>query len=118
MSALPISQPQPLDNAADLERATAKVIPLRLVQGGTANDGWRADKADIKLDDVAGLEGVKRRLELSLFAQLRHPEMRKYYGRSIGGGLLLYGPPGCGKTFIARATAGELGARFLGVGLK
>lgn len=39
------------------------------------------------------------------------------YGKSLRGGLLLYGPPGCGKTFIGRAVAGELGAHFLSVGL-
>jgi SpoVK/Ycf46/Vps4 family AAA+-type ATPase len=43
--------------------------------------------------------------------------MMKAFGKSLRGGLLLYGPPGCGKTFIARATAGELGARFMSVGL-
>ena len=48
---------------------------------------------------------------------MRNPDLRKAYGKSLRGGLLLYGPPGCGKTFIARATAGELGARFLGIGL-
>jgi SpoVK/Ycf46/Vps4 family AAA+-type ATPase len=43
--------------------------------------------------------------------------MMKLYGKSLRGGLLLYGAPGCGKTFIARAVAGELGARFISIGL-
>ncbi|HMT89705.1 MAG TPA: ATP-binding protein, partial [Dermatophilaceae bacterium] len=44
-------------------------------------------------------------------------ELRKLYGKSMRGGILLYGPPGCGKTFIGRAIAGELGAHFIDVGL-
>lgn len=48
---------------------------------------------------------------------MRNPELRRLYGKSLRGGLLLYGPPGCGKTFIARAVAGELGASFISIGI-
>ena len=58
---------------------------------------------------------VKQRLEAAFLAPMRNPELRRLYGKSLRGGLLLYGPPGCGKTFIARAVAGELGARFIAV---
>ncbi|WP_235736211.1 ATP-binding protein [Nocardioides alcanivorans] len=60
---------------------------------------------------------MKKRLEASFLAPLRNPELRQLYGKSLRGGLLLYGPPGCGKTYLARAVAGELGAAFLHVSL-
>ncbi|HEV7762548.1 MAG TPA: AAA family ATPase [Acidimicrobiales bacterium] len=70
-----------------------------------------------RLSDVGGMDDVKRRLELSFLAPLRNPELRAQFGKSMRGGLVLWGPPGCGKTFIARALAGELGANFYEVGL-
>jgi SpoVK/Ycf46/Vps4 family AAA+-type ATPase len=63
------------------------------------------------------MKQVKDRLEVSFLMPMRNPELRKAYGKSMRGGLLLYGPPGCGKTYIARAVAGELGAAFLSVAL-
>jgi SpoVK/Ycf46/Vps4 family AAA+-type ATPase len=69
----------------------------------------------VRLADVGGMQDVKDRLEAAFLAPLRNPELRRLYGKSLRGGLLLYGPPGCGKTFIARAVAGEIGASFLSV---
>ena len=69
------------------------------------------------LADVGGMTEVKKRLNAALLAPMRNEKLRTMYGKSLRGGLLLYGPPGCGKTYIARALAGELGARFIAVSL-
>jgi len=71
----------------------------------------------ISFVDVGGMTEVKARLEMSFLAPMRNPEMTEAFGKSLRGGLLLWGPPGCGKTFMARACAGELGANFYSIGL-
>ncbi|MDM2645082.1 ATP-binding protein [Mycobacteroides abscessus] len=81
------------------------------------NDVGALEKSDVRLADVGGMADVKRQLDLSLFGPLRNPKLVKAFGVSARGGLLLYGPPGCGKTFLARAVAGELGANFYPVGI-
>ncbi|MEU6080872.1 AAA family ATPase [Streptomyces sp. NPDC047108] len=93
-----------------------------LAAEGPADPGgastWDVEAAGaVRLADVGGMHEVKERLEAAFLAPMRNPELRKLYGKSLRGGLMLYGPPGCGKTFIARAVAGELGARFLSVSL-
>ncbi len=75
------------------------------------------EKPDIDFDDVGGMESVKREIELKIIKPLQHPDLYKAYGKKVGGGILLYGPPGCGKTFIAKATAGQIKARFFNISL-
>lgn len=74
-------------------------------------------KPNINFSDVGGMEAVKKEIELKIIKPLLHPELYKAYGKKIGGGILLYGPPGCGKTFIAKATAGQVNAKFISVSL-
>ncbi len=103
------------------ENELRDVLPAMFVGEESASAGldeagaYDAEHTGLTLADVAGLDEVKKRLEAAFLAPMRNPELRKLYGKSLRGGLLLYGPPGCGKTFIARAVAGELGARFITV---
>ncbi|MEU1813879.1 ATP-binding protein [Streptomyces roseifaciens] len=101
----PGRQPQPQPLSADGEDDPAGV------------SAWDVENADLSLADVGGMDQVKERLQAAFLAPMRNPELRKLYGKSLRGGLLMYGPPGCGKTYIARAVAGELGARFMTVSI-
>lgn len=87
-------------------------------QAGTEPvEAFETQRPTIKLSDVGGMEQVKERLDAAFLAPMRNPELRRLYGKNLRGGLLLYGPPGCGKTFLAKALAGELGAAFISAGL-
>jgi SpoVK/Ycf46/Vps4 family AAA+-type ATPase len=100
--------------AVDLEG----VLPPAFVDGhDQIHDIVEVESAEIRFADVGGMTEVKERLEAAFLVPLRNPELIKLYGKSLRGGLLLYGPPGCGKTYIARAVAGEMGANFIAVSL-
>ena len=100
-----------------LAQPHAEVSEAEGLDDSAADQRWDLQTPRVTLSDVAGMQEVKQRLELALLAPLRNPELLKLYGGTLRGGLLLYGPPGCGKTFMARAVAGELAARFINVGL-
>jgi SpoVK/Ycf46/Vps4 family AAA+-type ATPase len=102
----------------DLDAQLDGVLPPRFMSDdGGSTSAFEVQTAGLRLADVAGMAEVKARLEASVLTPMRNPELMRLYRKSLSGGLLLYGPPGCGKTFIARALAGEMAAGFLPVSL-
>jgi len=75
------------------------------------------ERPSINFEDVGGMERVKEEINIKIIQPLQHPDLYKAYGKKIGGGILLYGPPGCGKTHLARATAGQIKASFISIGI-
>ena len=115
---------------AGLEEAGAaarKTAPVRLsvMRGaGGASTGadnvvpiGRAARERVLFDDIAGLDDLKRTVRLQIIEPFRNPNLFAKFRKKAGGGVLLYGPPGCGKTMLAKAVAGECHAEFISVGL-
>ncbi|XCN71283.1 MAG: ATP-binding protein [Candidatus Electrothrix aestuarii] len=71
----------------------------------------------LRFVDIAGMEELKKTLRLRIIEPFQRPELFTRFRKGAGGGVLLYGPPGCGKTMIARAVAGECGVPFHAVGI-
>ncbi|MCK5861562.1 MAG: ATP-binding protein [Candidatus Hydrogenedentes bacterium] len=84
-------------------------------EGGEKSQWELKNKPSEKLDDVAGLDDVKQELREKVIEPFLHPEIYERFKVNIGGGILMYGPPGNGKTFVAKAIAGELDAAFFNV---
>jgi SpoVK/Ycf46/Vps4 family AAA+-type ATPase len=107
------------------EEELAESVPPRFARADDEPDPVRGEDdrafdvevSTVALADVGGMTDVKKRIDLAFLTPLRNPKLRTMYGKSLRGGLLLYGPPGCGKTFLARAVAGEMGARFITVSI-
>jgi SpoVK/Ycf46/Vps4 family AAA+-type ATPase len=124
----PAAKPAPAKPAgvdwSALEDQFEGVVPPRFAAGdeqepvqGYGDRAFDVEKSAVTLADVGGMEEVKKRLELAFLGPLRNPQLRTLFGKSLRGGLLLYGPPGCGKTFLARAVAGEMGAAFISLSI-
>ncbi|MFW9920180.1 MAG: CDC48 family AAA ATPase, partial [Candidatus Thorarchaeota archaeon] len=92
----------------DFETAMAEVSPSALRE-------VLVEKPNVKWDDVGGLEKVKARLREAVEAPLRHPEVFTEMGIRSPKGVLLFGPPGTGKTMLAKAVATEAEANFISI---
>jgi len=97
-----------------------------VVEGRERSGGWDGPTSEPVADierpkttfaDVGGMNSVKDEIGLKIILPLQQPELFKAYGKTAGGGILLYGPPGCGKTHMARATAGEIKSNFISIGI-
>lgn len=64
---------------------------------------------------IAGMKELKEQLQLDVIDALRNPKEYEKYGISIPNGMLLYGPPGCGKTFFSKRLSEEVGFNFIDV---
>ena len=102
--------------ASDWKEEEDERLRAPVEEGGGPPD-IELERPSISFKDVGGMDGVKEEIRMKIIHPMANPEIFKAYGKKIGGGILLYGPPGCGKTYLARATAGEIKAKFMSVGL-
>jgi SpoVK/Ycf46/Vps4 family AAA+-type ATPase len=82
-----------------------------------ATGAAEVERPNLTFADVGGMDSVKEEIRMKIIHPLKNPQLFQAYGKKAGGGVLLYGPPGCGKTLLSRATAGEIKASFLSIGI-
>ncbi|XP_052235407.1 nuclear valosin-containing protein-like isoform X2 [Dreissena polymorpha] len=87
---------------------------LKCVQPSAKREGF-ATVPDVTWDDIGALQDVREELQLAILAPVRHPEQFQSLGLTRAQGVLLAGPPGCGKTLLAKAVANESGINFISV---
>jgi AAA+ superfamily predicted ATPase len=114
ISAVPVRQP---DNAPPNFLQNLLAGRRRLDQPEDSPSRAEVERPKVTFADVGGMETVKEDIRIKIIHPLTHADLYKAYGKAIGGGILMYGPPGCGKTHLARATAGEIHASFIAVGI-
>jgi transitional endoplasmic reticulum ATPase len=111
-----------LDDARRALLKERQVVPLRLVSTADAPRS-PADVISIsraaktRFSDIAGMSELKQLLKLKIIEPFLRPGLFQRFKKVSGGGVLLYGPPGCGKTMMARAIASECNASFTAIGI-
>jgi SpoVK/Ycf46/Vps4 family AAA+-type ATPase len=113
VAALPAARQPDLDRALaadEGERPRLRVVEKNDMASVTDLGRYRA--ATTTFADVVGLDEIKKQIHKKIIMPFQRPSMFQRFRKKVGGGVLLYGPPGCGKTLLARATAGECNAAF------
>lgn len=87
---------------------------LSAVQPSAKREGF-ATVPDVTWADIGALEEIREELTMAILAPLRHPHHFRVLGLTSPAGVLLAGPPGCGKTLLAKAVANESGLNFISV---
>jgi len=91
-------------------------VPVKIGTVSPEKMSFSSETTGLTFNDVGGMDDVKEHMRMNIILPLQKPELFRQYGKRVGGGILMYGPPGCGKTYIARQLAeeGAAGARRRG----
>jgi transitional endoplasmic reticulum ATPase len=109
------------DDTIDAEILDAMAVTndhFRFAQGQTNPSSLRetvVEIPDVTWDDIGGLEDVKKNLQEMILYPIEHPDKFHKFGMSPSKGVLFYGPPGCGKTLLAKAVAHECSSNFISI---
>ncbi len=95
------------------ERVKLKVVEKIDFSEVTNLSNYREESTNF--NDVVGLTNIKKQIHKKIILPFQKPSLFQKFKKKVGGGVLLYGPPGCGKTLLARATAGECNASFFNI---
>ena len=109
------------DDTIDAEILDAMAVTnehFRFAQGQTNPSSLRetvVEIPDVSWDDIGGLEDVKKNLQEMILYPIEHPDKFLKFGMQPSKGVLFYGPPGCGKTLLAKAVAHECSSNFISI---
>ena len=120
-----------LERDIQIDQTTKPATPAANVTPVVESDAWEflgefekesntapdIRKPEVSFANVGGMENIKEEIRMKIIYPLQNRALFNAYGKKLGGGVLLYGPPGCGKTLISKATAGEIQANFISIGI-
>jgi transitional endoplasmic reticulum ATPase len=108
-----------LERDIQIDQTTKPATPAANVTPVVESDAWEflgefekesntapdIRKPEVSFANVGGMENIKEEIRMKIIYPLQNRALFNAYGKKLGGGVLLYGPPGCGKTLISKATA-------------